>query len=161
MFTIARCLITGKAASNLSGSLGGLGRDATYERNSGSELVELIPLAMPFSLLIASVAGIACFFSTLEPRKNCNGIISNSKTASQAAKRLTSVCHFCKVFSWVLKSWPTTISVEPIKMLKVVDSIDPIKLSCHSAEASFRGNEAKIMEFSEEPTISQPKIARP
>lgn len=45
-------------------------------------------------------------------------------------------------------------------MLKLDESIDPIKLSCHTAVAILRGKEAKIIELSADPTISQPKRAR-
>jgi len=50
--------------------------------------------------------------------------------------------------------------VEPINKLKLDESIDPIKLSCHSAVDNLKGKEAKIIELSADPMISQPKRAR-
>jgi hypothetical protein len=50
--------------------------------------------------------------------------------------------------------------VEPIKILKLDESMDPIKFSCHSAVASLKGKEAKIIELNADPMTSQPKIAR-
>jgi hypothetical protein len=52
------------------------------------------------------------------------------------------------------------IRVAPIKKLKLVESNDPIKLSCQSTAASFRGKEAKTTEFSADPIRSQPNRAR-
>ena len=43
----------------------------------------------------------------------------------------------------------------PTKKLKPDESSAPIKLSCHSTEASFSGKEPKIMALSAEPMINQ------
>ena len=52
------------------------------------------------------------------------------------------------------------MSVAPIKKFKLTESNDPIKLSCQSTAATFRGKEAKMTEFSADPIISQPNRAR-
>jgi hypothetical protein len=50
--------------------------------------------------------------------------------------------------------------MKPIRKLKLDESNDPIKLSCHSAVAILRGKEPNITEFRADPMISQPKRAR-